>query len=87
LSAYDVLVMPTTAMRAFPRPPAGASVDAIVSAALGNLHNVVQFNITGHPALSVPVPGRQGLPIGFQVVGRSFDDGMVMRVGAAVETL
>jgi amidase len=87
LSEYDVLVMPTTAMRAFPPPPAGASVDEIVSAALGNLHNVVQFNLTGHPALSVPVPGQPGLPIGFQVVGRSFDDGMVLRVGTAVEAV
>ncbi len=85
LAECDVLVMPTTAMRAFPRPPADASVDEILSVALGNLHNVVQFNLTGHPALSVPVPGTRGLPIGLQVVGRHFDDGMVLRVGRAVE--
>ena len=24
---------------------------------MGNLHNVVQSDVTGHPALSVPVPG------------------------------
>ena len=87
LSEYDVLVMPTTAMRAYRPPPPGASVEEIVSAALGNLHNVVQFDLTGHPALSVPVPGNAGLPIGFQVVGRRFDDGTVLRVGAAVEAL
>jgi amidase len=87
LSEYDVLVMPTTAMRAFPPPPKDASVDEVIGAALGNLHNVVQFNLTGHPALSVPVPDQAGLPIGFQVVGRSFADGMVLRVGAAAEAL
>jgi amidase len=48
---------------------------------------VVQFNVTGHPALSLPVPGNRGLPIGFQVVGRHLDDGTVLRVGAAVEGL
>jgi amidase len=85
LAEHDVLVMPTTAMRAFPRPPADASVDEILGVALGNLHNVVQFNLTGHPALSVPVPGDRGLPIGLQVVGRHFDDGTVLRVGRAVE--
>jgi amidase len=87
LSDYDVLVMPTTAMRAFPPPPAGALIDEIVSAALGNLHNVVQFDVTGHPALSVPVPGVSGLPIGFQIVGHHLDDGSVLRVGRAVETI
>jgi amidase len=87
LSRHDVLVLPTTAMRAFPRPPAGASVEEIVGVALGNLHNVVQFDVTGHPALSVPVPGAAGLPIGFQIVGRHFDDATVLRVGAAVQAL
>jgi amidase len=85
LTRYDVLVMPTTAMRAYPPPPPGASVEE--TAALGNLHNVVQFDLTGHPALSVPVPANTGLPIGFQIVGRRFDDGTVLRVGAAVEGL
>jgi amidase len=87
LSEYDVLVTPTTAMRAFLRPPPDASVEETVTLALGNLHNVVQFDVTGHPALSVPVPGNSGLPIGFQVVGRHLDDGTVLRVGAAVESL
>jgi amidase len=87
LSEYDVLVMPTTAMRAFPRPPADAPVEEILGVALGNLHNVVQFNLTGHPALSLPVPGNRGLPIGLQVVGRHYDDGTVLRVGRALEAL
>jgi amidase len=87
LTDFDVLVMPTTAMRAYPPRPSDASVEETVSAALGNLHNVVQFDLTGHPALSVPVPDNAGLPIGFQVVGRRFDDATVLRVGAAVEAL
>jgi amidase len=87
LEQHDVLVMPTTAMRAYPPPPAGASVGEILDSALGNLHNVVQADVTGHPALSVPVPGIAGLPIGFQIVGRHFEDGTVLRVGSAVEGL
>src|SRR5260370_20728118 len=87
LATYDVLVLPTTAMRAFPRPPADAPLEQILAVALGNLHNVVQFNVTGHPALSVPVPPNPGLPIGLQIVGRRYDDGTVLRVGRAVETL
>jgi len=87
LADFDVLVMPTTAMRAFPRPPAEAPVEDIVAVALGNLHNVVQFDLTGQPALSLPVPNYPGLPIGFQIVGRHLDDGTVLRVGRAVESL
>ena len=49
--------------------------------------SVVQFDVTGHPALSLPVPGNTGLPIGFQVIGRHLDDGTVLRVGSAVESL
>jgi aspartyl-tRNA(Asn)/glutamyl-tRNA(Gln) amidotransferase subunit A len=48
----------------------------------------IPFNVTGHPAMSVPVglaPNR--LPLSVQVVGRPFDEAMVLRVGRAVEKL
>jgi aspartyl-tRNA(Asn)/glutamyl-tRNA(Gln) amidotransferase subunit A len=46
------------------------------------------FNITGHPALSVPCGrGEGGLPLGLQVVGRHWDEGTVFRVAAAWERL
>jgi aspartyl-tRNA(Asn)/glutamyl-tRNA(Gln) amidotransferase subunit A len=41
-------------------------------------------NITGLPALSVPCGFTgAGLPIGLQIVGRSFDEATVLRVGHA----
>jgi aspartyl-tRNA(Asn)/glutamyl-tRNA(Gln) amidotransferase subunit A len=44
------------------------------------------WNLVGHPAMSVPCGfGRSGLPIGMQVVGRPFDESMVLRVGASYE--
>ena len=47
---------------------------------------VSPFNLTGVPALSVPCGfDRGGLPIGLQIVGRAFDERMVLRVGAAYE--
>jgi aspartyl-tRNA(Asn)/glutamyl-tRNA(Gln) amidotransferase subunit A len=46
------------------------------------------FNVTGHPALSVPTGlTTAGLPIGVQIVGRSFDEATTLRVGRAVEKL
>jgi aspartyl-tRNA(Asn)/glutamyl-tRNA(Gln) amidotransferase subunit A len=44
------------------------------------------FNVSGHPAASVPAGfDRDGLPIGMQVVGRYWDEAMVLRVSAAYE--
>ncbi len=46
------------------------------------------FNVTGHPALAVPMGlAKNGLPIGLQVVGRPFDEATTLRVGRAVEKL
>ncbi len=43
-------------------------------------------NITGLPALSVPVAPVDGLPVGMQIIGRPFAEGTVLGVGAALET-
>ena len=46
------------------------------------------FNLTGHPAMTVPVGlGADGLPLAVQVIGRPFDEATVFRVGRAIETL
>jgi aspartyl-tRNA(Asn)/glutamyl-tRNA(Gln) amidotransferase subunit A len=47
----------------------------------------IPFNVSGHPAMSVPIGlGADGLPLSLQVVGRAFDEAMVLRVGQAIET-
>ena len=43
------------------------------------------YNLTGSPALSVPIGFEDGLPLAFQIVGRPFDEAGVMRVGHAFE--
>lgn len=49
------------------------------------------FNLTGARALSVctgfdDAPGASGLPIAMQIVGRAFQDDLVLRAGRVVET-
>jgi aspartyl-tRNA(Asn)/glutamyl-tRNA(Gln) amidotransferase subunit A len=46
----------------------------------------VPFNLTGLPAISVPCGfDSDGLPIGLEIVGRAFDEAMVVRVARAFE--
>ena len=87
LERYDVLVLPTTAMKARPFPPAGAPITEVLGAALGNLHNTSPFDVTGNPALSVPCGTSDGLPVGMMLVGRHFDDATVLRAGHAFQRL
>jgi aspartyl-tRNA(Asn)/glutamyl-tRNA(Gln) amidotransferase subunit A len=44
-------------------------------------------NYLGLPALSCPCGfDRDGMPIGFQLIGRPFSDAMLLRVGAGYQT-
>ena len=43
------------------------------------------FNVTGHPALSLPAGFANGLPIGLQIIGRHGDEAGILRVAAAFE--
>lgn len=46
------------------------------------------FNVTGQPALSLPMGHcPQGLPLGLQVAGRKYEDARVLRLGAELESL
>jgi aspartyl-tRNA(Asn)/glutamyl-tRNA(Gln) amidotransferase subunit A len=48
--------------------------------------HAIPFNVTGNPALSVPIGfSPDGLPLGMQIVGRLFDEPTVLRIGAAYE--
>jgi aspartyl-tRNA(Asn)/glutamyl-tRNA(Gln) amidotransferase subunit A len=83
LARCDALVTatgltPAYRLDAFPRdwPPPSLAVAV----------QTVPFNVTGNPALAVPVGlSASGLPMGMQVVGRPFDEPTVLRVGAAFE--
>lgn len=82
LSRYDVLL---TASALCTAPRFDATVDAMSSA---SPMQTIPFNVTGHPAMSVPVGlASDGLPIGVQIVGRPFDEAMVFRVARAAEAL
>ena len=44
------------------------------------------FNLTGHPALSIPVGLTQsGIPVGIQLVGKLYSDTDLLRMARAIE--
>ena len=77
----DVLLAPVTVETA---PKLGAETDP-VSAYLGDIFTV-PANIAGIPALAMPCGmDEQGLPIGLQLMGKSFCEPLLYRVGHALE--
>lgn len=54
-------------------------------------HSPIQtgaYNLTGHPAISVPVGlDEAGLPLSLQLIGRAFDEALLLRVARSVERL
>jgi len=87
LKSYDLLVMPTIPNLATEIPEGTCSIEESVGAALSMINNTPQFNLTGHPAISVPCGMVDGLPVGLQFVGRHFDDFTVLQAADAVEKL
>ena len=87
MSGLDVLAMPTTPTVAPLLPSEGAGPVESLAAAFSGASNTSQFDITGHPAASVPCGVVDGLPVGLMLVGRRGEDATVLRAAHAVEQL
>jgi amidase len=85
LSRFDVLVMPTSPMPASPIPSSDAPLAEYLARALEMMANTAAFDVTGHPACSVPAGIVNGLPVGMMIVGRHLDDATVLRVAHTLE--
>jgi amidase len=76
LSEYDALVMPSTPMKAH-------RIDE--RAPYSMITNTAPFDVTGHPAISVPCAKSKGLPVGLMIIGRHFEDSMPLKIAYAYE--
>jgi amidase len=85
LSKYDLLLMPTLPIVATPLPGPNASREEIVQRALEMLANTPQFDMTGHPAMSVPCGTVDGLPVGMMLVGRHLEERTIYRAAHGFE--
>jgi Asp-tRNA(Asn)/Glu-tRNA(Gln) amidotransferase A subunit family amidase len=81
LAGVDVLAGPTVGYQAPEQdPPFGLGDDNAEGRFTG------PYNLTGHPAISLPVAAA-GLPAGLQLAGRRGQDLALLRVAAAAERL
>ncbi len=85
LSRFDVLLMPTLPMKATPLPAADAPRELLVQRSFEMIPNTCPFDLTGHPALTIPCGMREGLPVGMMLVGRRFDEPSLYRAAYAFE--
>jgi amidase len=86
LATVDVLAMPTTPLKATPLPQTLLSTGESTRIAHQMGANTSPFNVTGHPAMSIPCALSEGLPVGLMIVGRRGEDDVVLRVAHAYET-
>ena len=85
LSNHDVLVMPTLPLTATTLVADDAPREEYIARALEMIVNTAPFDVTGHPATSVPAGLVDGLPAGLMIVGREFEDATCLRVAYALE--
>jgi len=79
--SVDVVAMPTS-----PIPPfrLGEKTDDPLQMYLADIFTV-SVNLAGLPGISVPCGFTDGLPIGFQLIGKMFDEATILRTADAFE--
>lgn len=85
LAKYDLLLLPTTVIKATPIPPPGSSPQEITRRSWEGTRNTCPMNVTGHPAISIPCGMEDGRPIGMMLVGKHWDERTIYRAASAFE--
>jgi len=88
MQRYPILLCPAAAIPAFRHGERSWEVDGKTVNYLDAWSYTEFFNLLGNPAAVVPV-GRspEGLPIGVQIVGRSWEEEQVLSVACALESV
>ncbi len=85
LAEHDLLLMPTTPVKATPLPAPDASREEYVQRALEMISNTAPFDITHHPAMAIPCGMSKGLPVSMMLVAKHFDESTIYRAAHAFE--
>jgi amidase len=87
LKGVDLLLMPTLPLKATLLPAPDASREEYVARALEMISNTCPFDVTGHPATTVPVGMSASLPVGMMLIGRHWEDGTALRAADALQKI
>jgi amidase len=82
---FDILVMPSTPMKATPLPTDDMSREDRFGLVLNMIPNTGPACATGHPSISVPCARSNGLPVGMMLTGRHWEDATLLRAAHAFE--
>jgi amidase len=86
-SRCDLLLMPTTPMKATPIPAQDAPLSLYCQRAFEMLPNTCPFDVSGHPAMNIPCGMSAGLPVGMQLVAAHYNESTIYRAAHAFEQL
>jgi amidase len=85
LASVDLLLMPVMARAVW-------SIEALQAAGrdpetvAARLRYTAPFDLSGHPTLTLPGGmTADGVPVGFQIVGKAFDEGLILAAGHAYQ--
>jgi amidase len=89
LKPWDVWLCPVAATAAFTHCPAWNAIDVDGKSyphAVANGTYTIPFNLSGHPALVIPIGQTQnGLPIGMQIVGKRWCEMELLAIASAID--
>jgi Asp-tRNA(Asn)/Glu-tRNA(Gln) amidotransferase A subunit family amidase len=85
LAEHDLLIMPTTPIKASKLLPPDATREEYVDKAISMIDNTCPFDITHHPAMAVPCGMSEGLPVSLILVAKHFDEPAIHRAAFAFE--
>jgi amidase len=88
LGEWDAWICPVFPTPAFTHRPPNAPIEVDgkqVPQILANLQHSVIFNVSGHPAVAIPLGVTQhGLPVGVQLIGRRWHELALLNVAEQI---
>jgi amidase len=85
LQTCDLLLMPTLPLKATKLPGPNATLAETCARAFEMLANTCPFDVTGHPAMTIPCGMSGGLPAGLMLVARHWHEAAIYRAAHAFE--
>ena len=85
LKKFDILIMPTLPMKATPLPSKEDPIDFRIKRAFEMNGNTMTFNMTHHPAFTLPCAQINGLPVGMMMIGNFFSEKTIYEVANQFE--